>query len=230
MITQICATENKLAATVLCYKIPSVQIQMKRLFVISIILFSFSACSESSILEPAASKSADTKQIFTKDEIVASNLNKIFNKFDVTIKDFDFTTFEERKLEDSQDNYVLIYNKHNRNIALVYYMIDGQAKNPFFLFSDKNSVTYYDLYNSTSLIVQLSPTTGRVSFQKDMDYQPKNGSNLRIRGCGQSTMDCISDAYSNHGWLSVWATVQTAFLPQTAAAIAGACAARNCLR
>ena len=51
----------------------------------------------------------------------------------------------------------------------------------------------------------------------------------RLSGCGQATMDCINDAYTNHGWVSVWAWVQTAFLPATAAAIAAACAAINCL-
>jgi len=40
--------------------------------------------------------------------------------------------------------------------------------------------------------------------------------------------DCIADAYSNHGWISVWAFVQTAFIPHTAAAIALACWAHEC--
>lgn len=43
-------------------------------------------------------------------------------------------------------------------------------------------------------------------------------------GWGERTQDCLEDVYSNHGWLSVWATVQSAFIPQTAAALAGACA------
>lgn len=48
-------------------------------------------------------------------------------------------------------------------------------------------------------------------------------------GCGQRTMNCMIDLYSNHGWLSVWATVQTAFIPATAGAVAATCAVHNCL-
>lgn len=44
---------------------------------------------------------------------------------------------------------------------------------------------------------------------------------------GDRTVDCFSDVYSNHGWLSLWASVQTAFLPQTAAAFAVYCAVIN---
>lgn len=44
---------------------------------------------------------------------------------------------------------------------------------------------------------------------------------------GEATAQCIGDAYSNHGWLSVWATIQTAYIPATAAGIAAACAIKN---
>ena len=39
--------------------------------------------------------------------------------------------------------------------------------------------------------------------------------------------DCIGDAYSNHGWVSVWLTVQSACLPETTIAIAAACVVKN---
>lgn len=44
---------------------------------------------------------------------------------------------------------------------------------------------------------------------------------------GANVMACMSDVYTNHGWVSVWATVQTAFIPQTAAAFAIGCAVKN---
>jgi len=43
-------------------------------------------------------------------------------------------------------------------------------------------------------------------------------------GCGQGTANCLTDVYSNHGWLSVWATVQSAVIPATVVALAAACA------
>ncbi|PWJ57694.1 hypothetical protein CLV98_106166 [Dyadobacter jejuensis] len=53
-------------------------------------------------------------------------------------------------------------------------------------------------------------------------------SKARISGCGQETMNCISDVYSNHGWWSVAVSVETAFFPQTMVAFAAVCAAKNC--
>jgi hypothetical protein len=51
-----------------------------------------------------------------------------------------------------------------------------------------------------------------------------------VAGCnGQNVINCITDAYGNHGWASAWLFVQTAFLPVTALAMAGACAAINCI-
>jgi hypothetical protein len=47
------------------------------------------------------------------------------------------------------------------------------------------------------------------------------------KSAGQRTMDCINDAYSNHGWVSVFLTIETAFIPWTGVAIAAACAGGN---
>lgn len=51
---------------------------------------------------------------------------------------------------------------------------------------------------------------------------------INHKGCGQVTVDCLEDVYLNHNWVSVWATVQNAFLPATALALAGSCAASEC--
>lgn len=50
---------------------------------------------------------------------------------------------------------------------------------------------------------------------------------IETKGLGQDVMDCLSDAYSNHGWVSVWAFIQTCFIPETAVALAAACVAVN---
>ena len=47
------------------------------------------------------------------------------------------------------------------------------------------------------------------------------------RSWGQKTANCMNDAYSNHGWATVWLYVQSAFIPQTAVAIAAVCAIKN---
>lgn len=53
----------------------------------------------------------------------------------------------------------------------------------------------------------------------------KNTENLN--GWGKATMACLADAYTNHGAISLWATIQSAFIPQTAAALAIACGIKN---
>ena len=40
---------------------------------------------------------------------------------------------------------------------------------------------------------------------------------------GQDVSDCLQDVYTNHGWISVWAFIQTCFIPETAIAFVGAC-------
>lgn len=47
--------------------------------------------------------------------------------------------------------------------------------------------------------------------------------------CGDETVDCVIDVYTNHGWLSIWATIQTYYIPATGVAFIGACAAGSCL-
>ena len=47
------------------------------------------------------------------------------------------------------------------------------------------------------------------------------------RSWGSRTMECLADVYANKGWLSVWVTVQTAYIPETAIAFAAACAIKN---
>ncbi|MEZ5070410.1 MAG: hypothetical protein R2751_05450 [Bacteroidales bacterium] len=54
------------------------------------------------------------------------------------------------------------------------------------------------------------------------------GSALKSTHCGQEVADCLGDVYSKHGWVSVWAMVQTAFIPATAVALTAACVASEC--
>lgn len=55
-----------------------------------------------------------------------------------------------------------------------------------------------------------------------------NAAYSRNKPCGQATMDCISDAYSNHGWTSVGLGMVSAFIPETFGVLAIACYDRVC--
>ena len=41
--------------------------------------------------------------------------------------------------------------------------------------------------------------------------------------CGDEVIECLTDAYSNHGWLSVALFIETAFIPETAVVMATVC-------
>jgi len=53
---------------------------------------------------------------------------------------------------------------------------------------------------------------------------------VEIQGAsGQYVADCISSAYTNHGWVSVLLWVQSAFIPETVVAVAADCTAHSIL-
>ena len=47
------------------------------------------------------------------------------------------------------------------------------------------------------------------------------------KSMGEDTMDCISDLYTNRGWLSVVYTIESAFIPETVVVVAAVCAIHN---
>jgi len=110
--------------------------------------------------------------------------------------------------------------------------VDGDSiYKPFIIKATTNqSLKYFDLDEGYILTVNNYNNKNALSFQNTTgSYLNTSGTASRSVGCGQATMDCITDAYSNHGWTSVWATVQSIFVPATGAAIAGACAIKNCI-
>lgn len=96
---------------------------------------------------------------------------------------------------------------------MIVKVIPNQQKKYFDL--EEGYIATINNYSSSSISTQV--TTGAY-----MLAAPPPG------GCGQATMNCLIDAYSNHGWLSVWATLQSAYIPETGVALAAACALKNC--
>lgn len=108
-------------------------------------------------------------------------------------------------------------------------------------FSENDDQASRNIYSNKSIFKQdgkvictLLTNLEKVDNGYILNYKKEGGEpgsvllpNHITKGRGQDTMNCISDAYTNHGWVSVWVTVQSAFLPQTAVAIAAACAVRN---
>ena len=63
-----------------------------------------------------------------------------------------------------------------------------------------------------------------VNGDEDIEFLPRV---FTRASWGERTASCLSDAYSGHGWASVWAVIQSGFIPQTAVALAAVCAIKN---
>ena len=63
-----------------------------------------------------------------------------------------------------------------------------------------------------------------VNGDEDIEFLPRV---LTRTSWGERTTSCLSDAYSGHGWASVWVVIQSGFIPQTAVALAAVCAIKN---
>ena len=74
----------------------------------------------------------------------------------------------------------------------------------------------------------------RYTLKLDMKSKSANSCNdyhrkMQKEPCGHKVANCLDDVYSNHGWISVWAFVQTAFIPATGATLALACTVEKCI-
>lgn len=106
--------------------------------------------------------------------------------------------------ENGKESYIGYYRKGQDILRKFYISINKSIDGSL-------DITYTDADTKAITVVQLS-AEGEIS-----SAEPQT----------KGTMDCITDAYSNHGWASVALTIQSAFLPETVVAIAAACAVHN---
>lgn len=64
-----------------------------------------------------------------------------------------------------------------------------------------------------------------IDGDEDICFFPKNAT--RSEDLADKTLNCIEDAYNNHGWASILLYVESAFIPVTAVVIAGDCLLHN---
>jgi hypothetical protein len=145
-------------------------------------------------------------------------------------QDFDFVNLYQGSVLDGKvEAIVAPYKGKNRaeKIAFVLFRSNGKYGRPMLIkaTADRSQLTYYDLEAGTMLKMQKEGN----SFSFSSSSIEPDGGGARRSGCGQAVMDCVTDAYSNRGWASVWATFQSIFIPATGAAIIAACIADNCL-
>lgn len=105
------------------------------------------------------------------------------------------------------NDYVAYYRQNGIFVRKIYITIGQRQRGEY-------DITYEDADTKAIAFVHISKD-GKVD------------TNPLTKVSGQDVMDCITDAYGNHGWASVAIWIESAFIPQTAAVVAIACTARN---
>tara|TARA_B110001469_G_C9624403_1_gene311508 strand:- start:670 stop:1296 length:627 start_codon:yes stop_codon:yes gene_type:complete len=158
-----------------------------------------------------------------------NNFEETYNESNISPDDLVQFDFSQLHIVGDPENNQFLVNQMDydpnldMNFGLTMALNEyGEFVNPMILQtnSETHQINYYNVEFVLQMTVNLNVTNQTVSV-----------THVAIPGAqgswGQNTMDCITDAYSNHGWISVWAWVQTAFIPMTGAAIAASCAMAN---
>ena len=157
-----------------------------------------------------------------------SELNKIkeylktFGEFETKLNFEEIviiSTKENPKMEMIVINSNDFDEKKPSNFALQVYYPNQTLKSVFYAKTNKGT----DIYN-----VEYLSLTNEVLLSIDIDVPNKQLRARGKKGCGQIVADCVNDAYTNHGWVSVWMIVQSAYLPQTVGVLIIACWDRFC--
>lgn len=138
--------------------------------------------------------------------------------------DFDFTNLTKSYINNDYDSSYAVVAGYIGNSSCAYGLAtDGvNYGQPMIVKTTPTTLQFYDL------------TSGLVTTINN--YKSSNFTTTVIPGgfggtpggCGKKVIDCFIDAYSNHGWTSVFASLISTVLPETAFAITAACAVNNC--
>jgi hypothetical protein len=118
--------------------------------------------------------------------------------------------------------------ENNENYAISAAITEKGLSSPIIVKTTKTSNNIYKIdYFSKDMkpIYSLKLNPESESINSSIKYSRK----IQIAPCGHRVAACLDDVYTNHGWISVWAFVQTAFIPATGAALAAACFVDECI-
>jgi hypothetical protein len=166
----------------------------------------------------------------TQSETYAKQITSFLN---ISNREYDELKWEDYQIVNLKGENVRSISKkvvlHEDTFLLSFVINNEILKSPFITrVKADRTIEYYFLDINEALSVKNNQVSIiPVEFSKD------NSMVLRLKsiesGCGQAVMNCINDAYSNHGWTSVFAWVAGLYVPATAVGIAAACTAKNCL-
>jgi hypothetical protein len=205
---------------------------MKKLF--SVVLFfifsiGFISCTKEEVSETTVKPSNILDLKIVEDPSVNRDVRAKLENFNLRTAagvSFDYNTlFEARLDENSPKAYVYNQIGFNEMNAINYGVALGVKDN-----NDLSDpiITKTERVGNGLFQISYYDTDGNLIAAVEVDSINETLNVAQVGGnWGQNTMDCINDVYSNHGWVSVWAFVQSAFIPATAGAFAAACAIKN---
>lgn len=219
---------------------------MKNFFILSTILLIFSVTFYSCTEEKTTIRNdeiVENVSLMEVDGVVTQDQKiSVFNWVNKNLKNGVILGTNKSKVEFDFENLSLAYLDGNEEKAIVANQVGFDANNTQnygIAFFEENDIIlnamvistqsvnenlkrfeYFDLTGESLIIIEIDALNETINVIKD-------GEKTQVKGWGQDTADCIVDVYSNHGWISVWAFVQTAFIPATGAALAAACAIHN---
>jgi hypothetical protein len=204
---------------------------MKNINLVALILLLviFNAC------EKTSNVNKEEPQKIYKKEVTTKSLTNSFKQLQGNLKsnnmglEFDNSHVYEVALDANSASLLMVnqigYDENNpENFGFAAVQSEDGLVNPFIVKTQTISrnlvqIEYFNANFELIFSVELNSDTESINIL----YQQVD----RKKDMGQDVADCLGDVYSNHGWISVWAAVQSAFIPQTAVALAGACVVAN---
>ncbi len=127
------------------------------------------------------------------------------------------TTDEIIKVQDLPGYTIIFSENPNKNV-------EGYMNLSKFI---KDGIVVGEVYTNVEETEEGWIVKYKTEGDENVSFLPKQTTRAKSSNMGDRVIDCVTDAYSNHGWASVWITIQSAFIPETAVAIAADCAIRN---
>ena len=115
--------------------------------------------------------------------------------------------------------------ENNENYAIGAAITEKGLSSPIIIKTTKtsNKIDYFNKNMKLVYSLKLEPESESINSSIKEDSMEMQSP------CGHRVAACLDDVYTNHGWISVWAFVQTAFIPATGAALAAACFVDECI-
>ena len=153
----------------------------------------------------------DLKVVSSKMKFDTTNIKEVYNQGGVQV-------LVARSLEENAESKV----KH----GLCLVRKNNVFVDEFILKTDESNPTLKRLdFLETDL-------SSYLSFEFNLERRESRLIGAELRGddddCGQAVIDCMQDAYTNHGWASVAALVSSAFVPDVMVGIGAVCYGKNC--